>query len=547
MSSCRREVATRLVVVIVTVSLLSTAAVGSVGAGGAEAVNGTAAGSTDAAVGTVQQTTDNSCVVEVSGAAISDNFAVSCSDFDGDNATVTVAGSGGWAYAAFVNVSSSTQVADFGLTSAYVGAAPGTLTQIGARTVPRLPDDIKQAWASELGVPPSKAGIVTQATLRTDNRVVGSDADSTIETKLYRHTDSEINLDLSEGVYQFDLVAYKQTPYLRLGDYPEVETSGDQVRLAIQEGWQVSGTVTVEIGDGSNEEQCRADFDTEQSRMDAYDQQRDGRADTRQSIRQSRTQRASHGGVTDTQATQTASTGNSNSAMMSSLPDLTGNADLQGQLDTSRGADIYERLNDMERLNQHFKDPSSAESLQEWDTSWADTSGEELTADISEEHARGAVADALESRGIQPPAGTGLSLEDYVMTDVGKSTRYGSDGHRQAMVRVGPNGNILPPESEIPSSNTCGGQTLQYSSSWLTVDFYQLPNQASGKYAVQSKMIEVQTSRITQAKMDGIYQSRYDLDSVTTDVVNGIDGIEGASDGHVSQSGDSGGASGGGN
>lgn len=533
-----REIATRLAVVIVTISLLSTAAVGTGGAGPVEEAS---TERPDVTVGSERNAADDSCVVDASGAAIPDNFAVTCGEFDGENASVTVAGSGGWAYAAFVNVSSSTRVANYDIASPYVQVGPGELAQIGSRSVPILPDGRRQAWENEVDVPSSKAAVVSQARLRTDNRIVGSGSDAKVESKLYSHGPSDISVVLSEGVYQFDLVAYEKTPYLVLSDYPEVETPEDQMALAFEQGSTVSGTVTVEIGGGaSTGGQCRVDFGTEQSRLDAYEQQQTGRADTRQSIQQSRTQRASQGGVTDTQA---ASTGNANSAMTSGLPDLTGDTDLQGQLDTSREADIYERLNDMERLNRHFEDPSAAEALEEWDTSWADSGGEELTADISGERARGAVAEALESREIEPPAGTDLSLEDYVMTDVGKSTRYGSDGHREAMVRVGPDGNILPPESEIPPANTCGGQTLQQSSSWLAVNLYQLPNQAEGKYAVQSKMVDVRTSRITQAKIDGIYQSRYNLDSVTTDVVNGIDGIEGASDGRVS--GDSGGASGG--
>jgi hypothetical protein len=110
-----------------------------------------------------------------------------------------------------------------------------------------------------------------------------------------------------------------------------------------------------------------------------------------------------------------------------------------------------------------------------------------LSADVSARDATDTVTDALRDEGISPPPDSDLDLEDYVKTDVKRGSRGETTiGTREATIRVGPNGNILPSPSSLPD--------------WLDFEFFELPG---GDYDVQVQHVDVATSEITEADYAG--------------------------------------------
>jgi hypothetical protein len=124
-----------------------------------------------------------------------------------------------------------------------------------------------------------------------------------------------------------------------------------------------------------------------------------------------------------------------------------------------------------------------------------------LSADVSARDATDTVTDALRDEGISPPPDSDLDLEDYVKTDVKRGSRGETTiGTREATIRVGPNGNILPSPSSLPDLDPCTQRRLQKATDWLDFEFFELPG---GDYDVQVQHVDVATSEITEADYAG--------------------------------------------
>lgn len=152
---------------------------------------------------------------------------------------------------------------------------------------------------------------------------------------------------------------------------------------------------------------------------------------------------------------------------------------------------------------------------------------ENFAADIDGRTAKQTVAAALRKRGFEPPQSSGLTMEDYVWTKVTQGSRGQTvTGTREAYVRVGPDGNILPNPQTLARQRELGdveAGTLEGASHVLNVEMYRYPD---GEHDATVRFVEVETGIIrnqrqgegttgdaglTEAIGDGLDQLQVDL------------------------------------
>ncbi|WP_436903514.1 hypothetical protein [Halovenus halobia] len=459
------------------------------------------------------------CSVSGSGPGYPGNINATCWKAGENEAAVTLDHSGGWGFTATVNssdpltVGGTPAVQRGGVTAINKTAAPGEVATVGVPGVPRQDPGFVRAWEEQLSPAGSEVGIATQTSLRL--------ADITSESyRAFAPNPARFPIWLEPGVYEFEVTTYQLSEPLPL------EGSGsssvyDQISFAIDRATTTSGTVTVEIG------QCLSYEDTEGGKFAVHTQQEAARAEAQQQLQTVREQRSEDGASVS--ETTTAASENPNGAMSGGIPSVSDGESLDSLLQSQKqqSSAVLDTVGDLDRLSALYQ--QSAESLV----------GEELPPtpaeagiDISEEQTVEATVAALERRGIEPPAGSDLSLSDYVRTGLDiSSSGETPTGHRETTIRVGPNGNILPRHDKLPDADSpCQTGYLQPSTEWLTFEFHEMPG---GEYATQVETVDIATSRIQQAAMEGVEESYTDLGAVTADSLAGIDGIDGATDGTV--------------
>lgn len=457
------------------------------------------------------------CSVSGSGPGYPGNIDVTCGQVSENETVITLDHSGGWGFAATVNSSEPIRVGgtlgvqNGGLTGIEKTARPGEVTTIALPGVPGTSPGLARAWREQVSPAASETAIVGQTGLQP--------ADVTGETyRLFRPNPMRIPVWLDPGVYEFDVRTYQ------LSDPIPLETSGsspvyDQISAALDNSPTTAATVTVEIG------RCLSYEDTEGGKYAVHRQQEAAEAQTQQQLREVREQRSDSGASADEMTASAAE--NPNDAMSGSIPSVTDGEEALSlfQSQTEQSSTISSALDELGSLSELYQQAAEALVGEE-----PPPTPEEAGIDVSEGQATDAVVEALENRGIEPPAGSDLSLSDYVRTDLDISSRGETPtGHREASVRVGPNGNILPRHDELPEADSpCQTGYLQPSTEWLTFEFHEMPG---GEFVTQTEMVEVATSRIDQASMEGVEQSYTDLGDVTADSLAGIDGIDGATDG----------------
>ncbi|MEF8783308.1 MAG: LysM peptidoglycan-binding domain-containing protein [Haloarculaceae archaeon] len=125
---------------------------------------------------------------------------------------------------------------------------------------------------------------------------------------------------------------------------------------------------------------------------------------------------------------------------------------------------------------------------------------DELSADISDDAAVYAVTRALRNRGFTPAPG--LTLEDYLETDVTQATRGETvTGTREVYVRVGPDGNLLPSQEWLEQEQEAGRVeegTLQGATRLLNFELFQYPD---GQHDVAMKLMRVESAVIKNQRM----------------------------------------------
>jgi hypothetical protein len=124
----------------------------------------------------------------------------------------------------------------------------------------------------------------------------------------------------------------------------------------------------------------------------------------------------------------------------------------------------------------------------------------EFETDVSERAAVSAVTRALRNRGFTPAPG--LTLDDYVRTDVSRASRGETEtGTREAFVRVGPDGNLLPGPAYVAREREAGNVepgTLQGATRFLNFEMFQYPD---GQHDVAMKLTNVESGVITNQRM----------------------------------------------
>jgi hypothetical protein len=466
---------------------------------------------------TSQEEPELQCSVSGSGPGYPGNINATCWKTGDGEAAITLDHSGGWGFTATVNSSDPLTV---GGTPAIRGgqvtainktAAPGEVTAVGVPGIPSQDPEFARAWEDQVSPSGSETAIATQTSLQL--------TDITSESyRAFTPVPARIPVWLDAGTYQFDVTTYQ------LSDPIPLEGSGsssiyDQISFTLDRASTTSGTVTVEIG------KCLSYEDTENGKYAVHGQQEAAQAESQQQVRAARESRSESGSSAD-EMTTTASE-SPNDAISGGIPSITDGPDLQSLVESQKqqSSAVDSAVGSLDTLSELYQ--QSAESLV----------GEELPPtpaeagiDLSEEQTIDATVEALRSRGIEAPAGSDLSLSDYVRTEVDISSHGETPtGHRETIVRVGPNGNILPRHDKLPKADSaCRTGYLQPSTQWLTFEFYEFPG---GEYATQAETVDIGTSKIQQVGMEGVEESYTDLGEVTAASLDPIDGIERATDG----------------
>lgn len=454
------------------------------------------------------------CVVSSSG-AYPDTFQVTCERVDGEW-SIRVRGQGGWAYVVHMNTT-QTRVLDLDLqsqTTVNETVQAGELAFVGPISAQTLPTDaIRETWRSRLQVDRSEVGIAVQSSI-VGQYVPGSDPP---KARLFRPLAAGVVAKPGPGTYRLRLVAYEQTPPIPVQQGSTTGALRAQMEAAIENAPTKTATVTVQLGD------CESRLAVEQNRAQLFDQQQDVRTETKRAAQDHReTQQTSVDVSSDAFAR-----GTPNAAMTAGLPSgdeggpaaaLEATRNRQSAMHSAFGAldEIQEAYETGKRTVQAGVD----EVLDRW-------------VRVSREDATEAVAGALAEEGVSPPAGSGLELEDYVTTGAQRTQRRDElgRGQRTVRIRIGPNGNILPTPENLPDVDPCGERKLQRSTTWLKLEFNQLPGD---DYDVVGQRIDVDTSEITDAKYAGWNEQNSDLDSVVGEAIDGLGGVEGAADGTTS-------------
>jgi hypothetical protein len=134
---------------------------------------------------------------------------------------------------------------------------------------------------------------------------------------------------------------------------------------------------------------------------------------------------------------------------------------------------------------------------------------EDLDADVSREEAIEAVADALRERGFEAPERGGLTLEDYLTTDVHRGSRSGGTGTRHVTLRVGPGGNLLPSHGAVGDAPA---GSLQGATHWVDLSLHEIEG---GDHDVTLQYIDVETGLIERQRYAGWNTDDQDLSAVT--------------------------------
>lgn len=150
---------------------------------------------------------------------------------------------------------------------------------------------------------------------------------------------------------------------------------------------------------------------------------------------------------------------------------------------------------------------------------------EKLPTDISEDEGLEAVADALRERGLRPPPGSDLTLEDYLISSVDKATRGQTvTGSRSVSVRLGPDGNLLPKHEEAIKRARFDGDTagsLQGAAHWLDIDLSRVEE---GDFDAQVNLVDVETGKIEESHYAGWNEQNADLADVINEALGNVEG-----------------------
>ncbi len=484
------------------------------------------------------------CVISGSGAAYPGQLDVTC-DPERGNASVTIDVSGGWGYVISLNSSSPVTVpeSDFGAIDPDSGAgpsdvtgtvvAPGELAVLGPITADSLSVNIlEQEWRSHLQTAADKPTVVSQTAVTA---LPGGSGEA--EARYFRSRPSQPGFELDPGVYRAEVTVYETTPPLSLssGGAGYEATLRDQMARALDNAPRTTGTVTFRVGSS-----CRGNLDDEEASLDRTKQQQDART-TAGGFSKS----AGEGGLSSAETLgSVAASGSSDATMSEGLPDLSGvGPQIVSPLDVAR------KQQAASEAFQNVEDPPELVDPDGTDGEYGDdVTVSQEAPDLSAEKASDTVQQALAAQGIEPPQGSGLSLEDYVRTDtdIGEinTTEDGSkldvtqEMTRTALIRLGPNGNVLPKPSALPGARSCTAEseTLQKATTWFKIKFISMEGD---EWDVATRRRDVATGSIEGATYTGWNTDNPDLQSVTESAVEDADPLGEATDGTVPESGGS--------
>jgi hypothetical protein len=345
------------------------------------------------------------------------------------------------------------------------------------------------------------------------------------EARYYRSRPSQLRLDLDPGVSRAQVIVYGTTPPLSLEN-----GGGDndyQMSQALSEAPRTVGTVTFRVGT-----KCERHLESEETSLGDITQQRERSADATGLSKGS-----GDAGLSSVESIgQLAGTGPSD-VMTDGLPDL---SDAGPQLVTP--LDVARRQQAASEAFQNVEDPPDLINPDGPDGEYGDNVrvSKEQPEHLTSEEATDVTVEALANRGIEPPSGSGLTLEDYVRTDkriMGIDSTWDGDHFDitqelewVALVRLGPNGNILPKHAELPEVGPCESGTLQKSTSFLKIKFH---HSDPGEWDVVVQRIEVATGRLLESNYAGWDDFDPDLEPVAESAVGEVEWLGEATDGTV--------------
>lgn len=466
--------------------------------------------------GLQEQDDPESCVIASSG-AYPENFQVSC-PVEGGNATVRIEMSGGWGYVVYMNSSSPAGVRDLDLSSRSATTdrlEPGRLRLLGVVAADTEPTRaIAEAWRSRIQVDADEVAFAGQSSI--EPITAGRDP---VQFRYFSTRQFSTSVFPEPGSYRLRLVAYEPSPPMTYGSVGGGSTTGalrEQTARALDSASTKTATVTIDVS-------CEAEIRQERTRDRLYDQLQNARARAQQAARLFRGE-----GYSDAVIGDAAAAGDANDAMSAGVPGTDDGGPGEAlEASRDREAEFGAAFDVIGTVQQAY---ANADAVPGGEGDQA------LQTNISDEAATEAVADALAEQGISPPPGSGLSIEDYVRTEVDlASVGETATGERKVTLRIGPNGNLLPTFDSLPEFGPCQQRQLQSASQWLTLEYSTLPGD---DYDVQAQLVDVPTSEITAAEYVGWNEQNSDLDELTADALDRIGGYEGASDGIVSSEAD---------
>ncbi|WP_276257301.1 hypothetical protein [Haloglomus litoreum] len=505
---------------------------------------------------------DGACVWEntVTGDAYGNEFGVTCTNSTLDGGTIEFDMRNGWAYLVVVEVPDGVEEARFEarptgppeapqVITDYSGVEPENIVPLRGSTILRPVEVLRpqdgqrrvfrtaREEAFQADTDPQRREV---AVAMTPYVTLGSPADQ--QVRAYPAGPMRASLDLPPGVYDLEIRAYKP----RVWNLNELDR--DLERKFVAGSPTTRSTLSVGVGD------CNPRFSAPPKLRELDVRETEYRADLTDA---GETLRSSGGGGGSgaARAAQAASVaddavrggeGSLSGAMTQGLPNVALKRAYEGPNGDrpDRNPDVEQKradssaLNPIERtkrdldervtLSQGFAEETAAATdalrriQRERATTRAEirrchgggyttgatgddgdtTNEEQYRADISEEAAIEAVARGMRERGMVPPATSGLTLENYLYTDVLQGSRGGTEtGTRVVYMRVSPDGNPLPNPETVAQQRASGEVetgSLEGASHMLTFKQFRYPD---GGHDAAAQFVEVETGIIRGQQM----------------------------------------------
>ncbi|WP_436902950.1 hypothetical protein [Halovenus halobia] len=207
----------------------------------ADSVTGTGVQPTDRRTLAADSHSDEGCVVDSFGSVYPELVEVRCTESESGDTSLAIGGTGGWAYALYLEIPPGTN-------------KTGILGR-GGEVIPRIGDTrAERAWANEIPKFGDEVVIVSQSSFDVEQG--RSDA------FLFAHEPGSIFQSVPPGVYNMRVVVYQK---LSVTEIQSSRSGPEYYRQVIDKAPRKESELTVELGP------CRADYNAEQ-RLENVDQ-----------------------------------------------------------------------------------------------------------------------------------------------------------------------------------------------------------------------------------------------------------------------------------